>query len=449
MNHSKKLIPLFIAAAATLPSFALRIFGAHIPPHLTAAVTGLAILAGAFILLWACDVAQEDISQALAIAIVALIAVLPEYAVDMYFTWQAGLHPEGDHAQFAIANMTGANRLLIGVAWPLIAIIFWTKTRKPVPLDSERRTELLFLGMATLYAFVVVFKGTLQWYDGIVLVGLYVWYLAITSKRTAGGGQARGPAEVIAGLGKRSRRTATAAMFVFSATAILLNAEPFSESLIRTGELFNFDKFLLVQWLAPIASEAPEFIVAIIFAVRGQASLALGSLLCAKLNQWTLLVGMIPGGYALAHGSLAHPIPMGSIQMHEILLTAAQSLLGVVLLAGMQLTMSQGLLLMTLFFGQFFAPLLAKKYPDVIPFHLQGEQVHVLFALLYTFSAISMWLNRPKAIASLWMGFQVKPPPLSIRSLGSQRRCATGEICPMGLCPNARCIYSEECENVV
>jgi hypothetical protein len=120
-----------------------------------------------------------------------------------------------------------------------------------------------------------------------------------------------------------------------------------------------------------------------------------------------------------------------------------------VILAGMQLTMSQGLLLMTLFFGQFLAPLLATRFPSAIPFHLKGEQVHVLFALMYVTSAISMWLNRPKAISSLTMGFQVKPPPLSVRSLGNERRCATGEFCPMGLCPNARCIYSEECENAV
>jgi len=228
--------------------------------------------------------------------------------------------------------------------------------------------------------------------------------------------------------------------------AIVASAEPFSESLIKTGELFHINRFLLVQWLAPIASEAPEFIIATMFALRGKAGLALGSLLCAELNQWTLLVGMIPGGYALSHGSLAHPIPMGSLQMHEILLTASQSLLAVIILAGMQLTLSQGLLLATLFFGQFLAPVVSQRYPGLVPFHLQGEQVHVLFAMMYVVGAVSMWLNRPKAVASLRMGFQVLPPPLSVRSLGTERRCATGEPCPLGQCPNARCIYAEECE---
>ena len=80
---------------------------------LVAVCSGIAVLGASFLLLWACDAAQEDISQTLALAIVALIAVLPEYAVDMYITWQAGRHPA--YAPLAIANMTGANRLIIGV----------------------------------------------------------------------------------------------------------------------------------------------------------------------------------------------------------------------------------------------------------------------------------------------------------------------------------------------
>ena len=103
------------------------------------------------------------------------------------------------------------------------------------------------------------------------------------------------------------------------------------------------------------------------------------------------------------------------------------------------------LLLATLFFGQFLAPVVSQRYPDAIPLHLQGEQVHVLFALLYAVAAVAMWLNRPKAISSLRMGFLVAPPPLSVKSLGSERRCATGDLCPSGLCPNARCVYADEC----
>ena len=112
----RKLLPLILAALITLPGLWLRLSGLHLDPPTAALLSGLAILGASFLLLWACDVAQMDIPQTLALAVVALIAVLPEYAVDMYFTWQAGKHPESDYAHYAIANMTGANRLLIGVA---------------------------------------------------------------------------------------------------------------------------------------------------------------------------------------------------------------------------------------------------------------------------------------------------------------------------------------------
>ena len=51
---------------------------------------GLAIVGAAFLLSWAAEVAQLDISAGLAIAVLALIAVLPEYAVDFVFAWQGG-----------------------------------------------------------------------------------------------------------------------------------------------------------------------------------------------------------------------------------------------------------------------------------------------------------------------------------------------------------------------
>ncbi len=104
---------------------------------MTAGLAGAAIIGASFLLLWACDAMQAEISQALSLAAVALIAVLPEYSVDMYFTWQAGQHPASDYAHYAIANMTGANRLLIGVAWGLIVALFWYRFRRSVELGPR------------------------------------------------------------------------------------------------------------------------------------------------------------------------------------------------------------------------------------------------------------------------------------------------------------------------
>ena len=104
---------------------------------------GLAIVGAAFVLAWAAEVAQLDISAGLAIAVLALIAVLPEYAVDLVFAWRggeayetygaacgpAGVDYNDTPCSFALANMTGANRLLIGVGWSMVVLLAWWRYR--------------------------------------------------------------------------------------------------------------------------------------------------------------------------------------------------------------------------------------------------------------------------------------------------------------------------------
>jgi cation:H+ antiporter len=402
---NKQVIPILIALAAGLPGLGLWLAGAHLSAPIAVAISGAAIVAASFLLLWTCDAAQSEISQALAVAAVALVAVLPEYAVDMYFTWQAGKSPESNYASFATANMTGANRLLIGIAWSLIVALYWVRHRRDVVIEKERRTELIFLGLATVYAFVIPLKGSLAWYDGLVFLGIYVSYIVLAARRPSAEGEAEGTARLITRLPRAKRRLAIAGLFLFAGLVIWANSAPFCEGLIATGRAFHINEFLLVQWLAPVASEAPEFIVALMFAWRGQAGLALGSLLSAKLNQWTLLVGMIPGVFAVAHGSLAHPIPMNHLQLSEVLLTAAQSLLGVVLLAGLRLSIGGALLLFGLFIGQFILPLCSQWFPG-LAFGLGGAQIHPVFTVIYVAVATALFLQNPSYVARLREGFQ-------------------------------------------
>lgn len=406
MAKHKSIILILLAAILAIPGIYFRLAGIHLDPIITVLIAGAAVMGASFLLLWACDAAQSDISQTLALAIVALVAVLPEYAVDMYFTWMAGQHPQSNYAHYAIANMTGANRLIIGVAWAVVAAIYWIRTRKAVQLEKDRRIELSFLGMATLYAFVITIKGSLAWYDGIIFIGMYVWYISLASKRPCTESEIEGPAHAILALPVRQRRIATISMFLYAAGAILANAEPFCEGLIGTGKALHINEFLLVQWLAPIASEMPEFVVAIVFAFRKQAGLALGSLLSAKVNQWSLLVGMIPGVYAVSAKTISHPIPMNTFQMHEILLTAAQSLLAVIILASRRLTIGNALLLFILFAGQLLAPTLVGMLPGGTLLGLRGDQMHQLFIAFYLITALAIYLDRPQRMKGFLLGFR-------------------------------------------
>jgi cation:H+ antiporter len=140
-----------------------------------------------------------------------------------------------------------------------------------------------------------------------------------------------------------------------AAAAILLVAKPFATSLVATGVNFGIDEFLLVQWLAPLASESPEFVVVALFAWRGAATPALGTLVSSKINQWTLLVAMLPLIYSIALGA-PEALPLDSRQREEVFLTAAQSLFAVALLLDLRLSMIGAGILFILFVVQAAVP---------------------------------------------------------------------------------------------
>src|SRR5437588_9358138 len=158
-----------VALAVALPALVLRLSGVHLPPPAAIAVFGSAVVASAFLLVWAAEAAQRDISGSLATAFLAVIAVLPEYAVDLYFAWSAGHIPQNAH--YAAANMTGSNRLLLGLGWPFVVLLFVLGGRQRgqrvtgVVLRDARRLELAFLGAASIYSFVVPFTRRIAWYD--------------------------------------------------------------------------------------------------------------------------------------------------------------------------------------------------------------------------------------------------------------------------------------------
>lgn len=343
--------PLVLACLALVPGIALELGVYHVSPPVAALILGITIVGAAFLLSWAAEVIQLDISQGLALALLALIAILPEYIVDATFAWLAAKDPEYSH--YAIANMTGANRLLIGVAWPLVVVLVWLRTRKTrVSLEPAHGLELIALLLATIYAFVLPIKGTLSLFDCVILVGIFVVYVLRLARMPAEEPHLVGPAATIGALPARTRRLAVAGLGVLAAVAILLVAEPFAHALIETGTLIGVDEFLLVQWLAPLASEAPEFVVVSIFAWRGAAGAALGALVSSKVNQWTLLVAMLPLIYSIG---LGHPgaLPLDGRQQHEILLTAAQSLFAVLLLLDLRLSLIGAGFLFGMFATQF------------------------------------------------------------------------------------------------
>ena len=369
------VLPFLLAIACALPWFVIRLsVDVHaqppvIPPAMISVVTGTAIVGAAFLLSWAAEVFQLDVSQALALALLALIAVLPEYAVDAVFAWKAASN--ADIAPYAIANMTGSNRLIVGFGWASVVVVAWWRTGRKVAtaagkrvshvpdgavvngvvrLAGEQAVELVALAVASVYALVIPFKGQIDLYDAAILGAIFSVYAWATSRMPSEEPELEGPAAVVGTLPIAMRRSVMIAMFVYATATIFLSAEYFAEGLVETGKSLGFDEFLLVQWLAPLASEAPEFLVALLFAWRGMAGAGLRTLVSSTVNQWTLLVGTLGLVYRIGQEFSPTPVagrglPLDPRQTEELLLTSVFSLFALATISAFRLSVGEATLI--------------------------------------------------------------------------------------------------------
>jgi cation:H+ antiporter len=390
MQKTRNLIWLAIAVLVQLPWIILALTGAghemlEEHPARVSVLAGLTIIAAAFVLTWAAEVAERDIPRSLVLIVIALISVLPEYAVDLHFAWRAG--KEHAYKAYAVANMTGANRLLIGVGWALVAVVYYFKfRRKEIPLDRSQGLELSLLLLATLYSFLIPLKGTLSLIDVFVFFAMFLYYAGRAARGERHDEALEGVAGVIDRLRPSARRVAMFLMFLFAGYAIWLSAEPFAEGLVASGKRYGIDEFLLVQWLAPLASESPEAVIAVLFAFKGKGSTGIGALISSKVNQWTLLVGAIPLVYAISAGSLIG-MDLDSRQREELLLTSAQSLFAAVVLSDFHFSLKEAIILFVLFGAQFFFP---------------QENVRYAFSAVYILLAIGLLIWSQPRRQTLW-----------------------------------------------
>ena len=436
VHPRRQQLSLAMAVAAVVPGLAMRVVHPELAHPLEALIFGLAIVGAAFILSWAAEVAQLDISAGLAIAVLAFIAVLPEYAVDLVFAAKAGNAvqqfgaacgpasvPVDDRScSLALANMTGANRLLIGVGWSMVVFITWYRVRtlrrsqgkrplsahdaraleaqtgEGIVLQRSHAVEISYLALATVYSLTLPLKHSITLFDAAVLVTIFAAYTMRLSKAPAEEPHLVGPARYVGTFPTPGRRAAVVVMFLFAAAVILLCAEAFAEALVATGETVGISSFVLVQWLAPLASEAPELLVAGLYAWRLNTDAGLGTLVSSKVNQWTLLVGTLPIVFAISSGTF-HGLPIGPLQREELFLTAAQSLFAVAVLSSLSLSNREALALFGLFWAQFILGALVPESLHAV------ERIGV--GVLYIVLAVGVLLgDRSRVRALLRDGFR-------------------------------------------
>ncbi|HXL10314.1 MAG TPA: hypothetical protein VN955_02910, partial [Gemmatimonadales bacterium] len=322
---------------------------------LSALWTFPSILAAAFLVAWGAEAAQFLISQGLALAILAWLQTLPEFAVEAVIAWDAGRDPERAH--LAIANLTGAIRLLLGLGWPMIYFVFAAAGRKQavaahdaapllpaIRLEPEHAVEVVGLVPPLLYFGVILLRESIGWIDAVVLLALYAAYLWTLFRAPPRAPDKLSDAPAASRWAYRQRgwrrQAAIGGLFATGGGLLYATAHPFLESMLAVAGLFGVSQFVLVQWVAPFLSEFPEKVSAFYWARRvTHAPMALMNLVSSNINQWTVLAAMIPlvyGYSSLQHHGVWQDFHFDDAQRLELLLTLLQSGLAVLLLANME-----------------------------------------------------------------------------------------------------------------
>ncbi|MFB6092058.1 MAG: sodium:calcium antiporter [Haloquadratum sp.] len=401
------LTALFGAGVLTLPWVVAWALGVvhGLGPLSVVAVSGLAVLGASFLLAWGAETAEKDVPRAFALAVLAVLAVAPEYAVDALYAWQAATDPA--KANLAVANMTGANRILIGLGWSGIALFSIYKAtagsrddssivdregvlRDAVKLDPSISTEILFLFVATVFAFFVPLNGGIDAIDTIVLVGLYVTYIAIIVRGDVDEHDEQvGVPAYLQARPKRIRVSVVLALFAYSGFLILTAVEPFAHGLERLGLRFGIPEFFMIQWIAPLASESPELIVTAYLVNKARATAAFNALISSKLNQWTLLIGTLSVVYSISLGAYG-VLPFDFKQAAEIWLTAAQSFFALAVLVNFRISVREAVTLLVLFVSQVAAEFVfIQTLPEAVA---ETYSIYLLIAYSVVYVALGVGL---------------------------------------------------------
>jgi len=433
------LIPVFLAVGLTLPWVVSDLTGAAdgFSELTVVAVAGLAVLGASFLLAWGAETAEKDVPRAFAIAVLAVLAVAPEYAVDALYAWQAGsggataeacaqftttqieneindLASACHNANLAVANMTGANRILIGLGWSGIAMFTLFRAGRSadpavesregfladrVNLNPSISTEIAFLFFATVWAFFVPLGGGIDILDMAVLVGLYVIYIGIILKGDVDDDDHQvGVPAYFQAKARHVRIPVVLTLFAYSGILIFTAVEPFAHGLESLGQQFGIPSFFMIQWVAPLASESPELIVVAYLVNKARSTAGFNALISSKLNQWTLLIGTLVVVFSIASGGYEH-LPFDAKQSAEIWITAAQSLFALAILINFNISIREAVVLLVLFLSQVVLEFLIIR-DFAIPF--TSRELLLGYAVAYMLFAFVLFVYRRNALRQLF-----------------------------------------------
>lgn len=349
-----------------LALFSVTIWGAVIAllmganPVLVAVAAFAGVIGAALMIALGAESAQFFVSQGLAVAVIALLQIMPEFAVEATIAYEGKV-------DLMLANFTGSNRLLMGVGWPLIygvaAFFHRRKYGRPlseIRLRPEAVIEIIALFAPSLYFLIVLEKGTLTIADAVILATMFIVYMVLLNRLPPEGEETKedlvAPSRRVVEMRPRYAKSFILMLMLGGGAGIVFVAGPFVHSLEAIAGWAGITTFFFIQWVAPFLSEFPEKVSAFYWSMRIRlAPMALLNMISSKVNQWTLLILFIPTFYSIGLGKIAD-VQLDWFHKHEIILSIAMTVYGATTLLKRRLVATNALILFTLWFIQFLFP---------------------------------------------------------------------------------------------
>lgn len=326
-----------------------------------AIVSFSAVISAALLISWGAECYQFVVSQGFAVAVIALLQVIPEFFVEAVIAWQKDI-------PLMMANFTGSNRLLMGVGWSgvffIASLANFLKSGKfltEIKIKDVHSIEVVALLISSLYFCIVLIKGTLTVIDSAVLFAMFIWYMFALFKLEPEEKEKiedlLEPVKVIAKMkSERLKKLIIISLFIVGGGTFLFVAHPFLESLRGLAAVLGISTFIFVQWVAPFLSEFPEKVTAFFWASQIKlAPMGLINFISSKVNQWTLLIAMVPVVYSISTGQINF-IPLDEYHKWQIALSLTMTLFGCSTLAKFRFTFIDAFFMFTIWLVQFVLP---------------------------------------------------------------------------------------------
>lgn len=376
---SKLLVAGACAVAGLLVDLARPVF----PAPLATVGLGVGLVGASFVLAWAADAGEAVFSGGLVLAVIALLAVVPEFVIETRFAYV-------QETELVTANLTGATRLLLtgAVGLPL-AVAFIARRRRQaaasLELAAPRRLELAILLITSIFAIQVVVSGKLTLLDGVILVALYAVYARRVQGTPGEQPAVLGVPAGLVSLQPRHRRPVIAALILAAGAVVVTVANPFADALLATGRSLGIDPYFLIQSAVPLASEAPEFVIVTVLVANRRPAQGLALFLASSVSQWTLAMGALPIAFFTGGGGTS--MPLDAHQQLELGFTVALTLFAVAALVSLRPERVDAVLMVGLLAIQLV-------YPTAL-IQLASTFIFLVFAL-------DLFVDRRHAVRSLF-----------------------------------------------